>query len=37
VGDRFGYGVRFEPIGPEDPVHGPPTQMAVFQIGEREA
>jgi len=27
---RFGYEVRFEPIGPEDPEVGPPTQMAVF-------
>jgi 3' terminal RNA ribose 2'-O-methyltransferase Hen1 len=30
VSDRFGYGVRFEGIGPEDAVHGAPTQMAVF-------
>lgn len=27
---RFGYDVVFEPVGPEDPVHGAPTQMAVF-------
>ncbi|HYX89310.1 MAG TPA: hypothetical protein VE753_08065, partial [Gaiellaceae bacterium] len=28
---RFGYGVRFLPVGPEDPELGPPTQMAVFE------
>jgi len=27
---RFGYAVRFEPVGPVDPNLGPPTQMAVF-------
>ena len=31
VGARFGYGVRFLPVGPEDPQLGPPTQMAVFE------
>lgn len=30
VGDRFGYSVEFIPIGPEAPLLGPPTQMAVF-------
>ena len=30
VGERHGYGVRFLPIGPDDPEVGPPTQMAVF-------
>ena len=30
VADRFGYGMRFLPIGPEDPVVGAPTQMGVF-------
>lgn len=30
VAGRFGYTVRLEGIGPEDPVHGPPSQMAVF-------
>ena len=30
VAERFGYAVRFEPVGPEDPALGPPTQMAVF-------
>lgn len=27
---RFGYTVSTQPIGPEDPVHGAPTQMAIF-------
>jgi 3' terminal RNA ribose 2'-O-methyltransferase Hen1 len=27
---RFGYAVRFMPIGPDDPEVGAPTQMAVF-------
>lgn len=26
-----GYAVRFVPIGPEDPTHGSPTQMAIFE------
>ena len=30
VAQRFGYTVRFLPVGPEDPTLGPPTQMAVF-------
>lgn len=30
VADRFGYEVRFLPIGPEDPALGPPTQMGLF-------
>jgi 3' terminal RNA ribose 2'-O-methyltransferase Hen1 len=30
VAERFGYGVRFEPIGPFDAERGAPTQMAVF-------
>jgi 3' terminal RNA ribose 2'-O-methyltransferase Hen1 len=29
--DRFGYKVRFLPIGIQDPVAGPPTQMGVFE------
>jgi 3' terminal RNA ribose 2'-O-methyltransferase Hen1 len=29
---RFGYHVRFLPVGPEDATLGAPTQMAVFQI-----
>lgn len=28
--ERFGYAVRFAPIGNEDPEVGPPTQMAIF-------
>ena len=31
VAGRFGYRVRFLPVGPEDPVLGAPTQMAVFE------
>jgi 3' terminal RNA ribose 2'-O-methyltransferase Hen1 len=27
---KFGYTVRFLPVGPEDALAGPPTQMAVF-------
>jgi 3' terminal RNA ribose 2'-O-methyltransferase Hen1 len=30
VAGRFGYAVRFRPVGPEDDKLGPPTQMAVF-------
>jgi 3' terminal RNA ribose 2'-O-methyltransferase Hen1 len=30
VASRFGYGATFHPIGPEDPLLGSPTQMAVF-------
>ncbi len=30
VADAHGYSVRHLPVGPEDPVVGPPTQMAVF-------
>jgi 3' terminal RNA ribose 2'-O-methyltransferase Hen1 len=30
VAQRFGYKVKFLPVGPEDPVVGPPTQMGVF-------
>jgi 3' terminal RNA ribose 2'-O-methyltransferase Hen1 len=33
VGRRFGYAVRFLPIGPEDPAVGSPTQMGVFDCG----
>jgi len=28
---RYGYGVRFLPVGPDDPEVGPPTQLAVFE------
>jgi 3' terminal RNA ribose 2'-O-methyltransferase Hen1 len=30
AGRRFGYAVRFAPVGPEDEAVGPPTQMGVF-------
>lgn len=30
TGGRFGYAVQIEPVGPEDPEHGAPSQMAVF-------
>lgn len=30
---RFGYAVRFLPVGPNDPATGPPTQMGVFRRG----
>jgi 3' terminal RNA ribose 2'-O-methyltransferase Hen1 len=30
VAARFGYNVRFLPVGPEDPAVGSPTQMGVF-------
>lgn len=32
VAERFGYAARFVPVGPDDPVTGPPTQMAVFEV-----
>jgi len=32
VAERFGYNVRFLPVGPEDAVLGSPTQMGVFQL-----
>jgi 3' terminal RNA ribose 2'-O-methyltransferase Hen1 len=31
VARRFGYAVRFVPVGPEDPALGAPTQMGVFR------
>jgi 3' terminal RNA ribose 2'-O-methyltransferase Hen1 len=31
VAARHGYTVRFAPIGPEDAVHGAPSQMGIFQ------
>ncbi|MEN6372601.1 MAG: 3' terminal RNA ribose 2'-O-methyltransferase Hen1 [Armatimonadota bacterium] len=31
IGERFGYSVRFLPVGPEDADVGAPTQMAVFE------
>lgn len=32
VADRFGYSVRFLPIGPEDAALGSPTQVGVFDL-----
>jgi hypothetical protein len=32
VAERFGYRVRFLPVGPEDSVLGAPTQMGVFTL-----
>ncbi|MBM9507327.1 3' terminal RNA ribose 2'-O-methyltransferase Hen1 [Actinacidiphila acididurans] len=32
VAARYGYAVRFVPVGPDDPEVGPPTQMAVFTL-----
>lgn len=31
ISQRFGYGVRFLPVGPVDDIVGAPTQMAVFE------
>ena len=31
VAEKFGYGVRYLPVGREDEAVGPPTQMAVFE------
>ena len=28
----YGYTVRFEPVGEDDPEVGPPTQLAVFRV-----
>ena len=33
VAERFGYTVRFLPVGPEDASLGAPTQMGIFQLG----
>jgi 3' terminal RNA ribose 2'-O-methyltransferase Hen1 len=30
VAGRYGYQVRFLPVGPDDPEVGPPTQLAIF-------
>jgi 3' terminal RNA ribose 2'-O-methyltransferase Hen1 len=32
VAARHGYRVAYEPVGPDDPEVGPPTQMAVFTL-----
>lgn len=31
IGERYGYHVRFLPVGPEDPEVGAPTQMAILE------
>jgi 3' terminal RNA ribose 2'-O-methyltransferase Hen1 len=31
IGTRFGYAVRFLPVGPEHRDYGPPTQMGIFE------
>lgn len=31
VGEAYGYAVEVRPIGPVDPVHGAPTQLALFR------
>jgi 3' terminal RNA ribose 2'-O-methyltransferase Hen1 len=31
IAERYSYGVRFLPVGPEDDAVGAPTQMAVFE------
>jgi 3' terminal RNA ribose 2'-O-methyltransferase Hen1 len=33
VAGRFGYAVRFLPVGAEHPEYGPPTQMGMFRRG----
>jgi len=32
IASRFGYSVRFVPVGPEHPELGSPTQMGVFEL-----
>lgn len=32
VAARFGYSACVEPVGPEDPTHGAPSQLAVFSL-----
>ncbi|MEW1719068.1 3' terminal RNA ribose 2'-O-methyltransferase Hen1 [Streptomyces sp. NPDC093109] len=32
VGARHGYDVAYNPVGPDDPEVGPPTQLAVFRL-----
>ena len=31
IASRFGYAVRFLPVGPENPSLDPPTQMVIFE------
>jgi hypothetical protein len=33
IAERFGYAVRFLPVGPEDASVGSPTQMGIFTRG----
>ncbi|WP_280666325.1 MULTISPECIES: 3' terminal RNA ribose 2'-O-methyltransferase Hen1 [unclassified Kitasatospora] len=33
VAAQYGYTVSLRPVGPEDPEVGPPTQLALFQLG----
>ncbi len=33
IASRFGYSVRFLPVGPEDTIVGSPTQMGIFTRG----
>ncbi|WP_067890708.1 3' terminal RNA ribose 2'-O-methyltransferase Hen1 [Nocardia vaccinii] len=37
VAGTHGYDVRFEPVGPQDPAYGSPTQLAVFDKRARAA
>lgn len=37
VAERHGYDVEFTPVGADDPEVGPPTQMAEFTLGAKEA
>lgn len=32
LASAFGYKLRIQPVGPEDPVHGAPTQMGIFEL-----
>ena len=33
LAERHGYSVQFQPVGPEHPEYGSPTQMGVFRKG----
>src|SRR5262249_2275114 len=33
ISSRFGYAARIEPVGAEDEMFGPPSQMAIFERG----
>jgi len=35
IAGRYGYDVRFVPVGPEDPAVGSPTQMGVFERSQK--